>query len=408
MSHSKRNTSLAFFTAHERAELRSTWGSQQARINSDSALPFGSCTLCLLPAKDPVTCSGGPAPASTTASTSSSKSHSTTPRQHAHLFCRECAVLNLLEQKKNLARLARERDNAALQSKAADAKADEEAARQAAEEFDRVQAGLSGARNRRRDDDDAEDDAARSTKKRKIAHDDDGKGGSLMAAVTAASTADQALARQRLDAQRAETQASKSALPAFWVPTRTPDAAKTSGGKSGKTSADAPVCPGSAPGSAHAFSLAGLVSVKFSTGTEANGQGEKGGAPSCAACARALSNATHAVLGAPCGHVVCGSCAVRFIIGEKDDHLDMDSEGGGGVLRCYVCSEPVSEDPTKALATEGLAANEAGKPSKKSKKKDKKERKGLRPALLEISTDGTGFAGGGRSEVKKQGLAFQC
>ena len=81
----KRNTSLAFFTAHERDELRSTWGSQSTRLTRDSFLTFGSCQLCLLPARDPVSCGSD-----------------------GHLFCRECAVNNLLAQSKELKRLKKE------------------------------------------------------------------------------------------------------------------------------------------------------------------------------------------------------------------------------------------------------------------------------------------------------------
>lgn len=85
MSHSKRNTSLAFFTSHERSLLRSTWGTRSTRLGRDAFLPFGSCLLCLQPSRSPCAC----------------------PRCGG-VFCRECAVQNLLAQRKEIKRLEKE------------------------------------------------------------------------------------------------------------------------------------------------------------------------------------------------------------------------------------------------------------------------------------------------------------
>lgn len=76
----KRNTSRPVFTSHERALAKSNWTSNSARLNRDSYLPFGYCGLCLMVARDPVACSQG------------------------DLFCRECALSNLLTQKKEIKR----------------------------------------------------------------------------------------------------------------------------------------------------------------------------------------------------------------------------------------------------------------------------------------------------------------
>ena len=81
----KRNTSLAFFTSHERAELKSTWGRQRTRLTRESFLPIASCALCLQPAREPVACASG-----------------------GHVFCRECAVANLLAQLKEIKRVEKE------------------------------------------------------------------------------------------------------------------------------------------------------------------------------------------------------------------------------------------------------------------------------------------------------------
>ena len=71
-----------------------------------------------------------------------------------------------------------------------------------------------------------------------------------------------------------------------------------------------------------------------------------------------------------------------------------NDDGGGdirsadtGVARCFVCSADVSGG--------------GGKTGKKGKEKGA-------GALLEISCEGTGFAGGGKNVVKRDGAAFQC
>jgi nitric oxide synthase-interacting protein len=62
-------------------------------------------------------------------------------------------------------------------------------------------------------------------------------------------------------------------------------------------------------------------------------------------------------------------------------------------VRCYVCQENVT--PSAAKKKEG-----------DEKKKDKKDK--IDRGLVELCSDGTGFASGGTNMVKRQGVAFQC
>ncbi|KAG7290826.1 hypothetical protein NEMBOFW57_000830 [Staphylotrichum longicolle] len=119
MAHSKRNTSRPIFTSHERAMARAAWGSSTARLSRDSFLPFASCWLCLEPAIDPVAC------------------------LHGDIFCRECALSNILAQKKEIKRAekAREQEDRAAQEDKA--RRDAEAQERAIREFELTQAGLS-------------------------------------------------------------------------------------------------------------------------------------------------------------------------------------------------------------------------------------------------------------------------
>jgi nitric oxide synthase-interacting protein len=121
MSHSKRNTSLAFFTSYERSLLRNSWGSQSTRLTRDSFLPFASCRLCLLAARDPVACTGG---------------------LKADIFCRECALNDLVAQRKEIKRLEREWEDREVDKEEQERLNKEEETRKEVEKFERTAQGL--------------------------------------------------------------------------------------------------------------------------------------------------------------------------------------------------------------------------------------------------------------------------
>ncbi len=74
----------------------------------------------------------------------------------------------------------------------------------------------------------------------------------------------------------------------------------------------------------------------------------------------------------------------------SSDTVDPDTPGR---ILCYVCETDLTE--RKSSLKEGKKARE-------------KDREKIKPGLVAISSEGTGFAGGGANIAKKAGTAFQC
>jgi nitric oxide synthase-interacting protein len=128
MAHSKRNTSLPHFTSYERGLLRSTWGTKRSVIGRDSFLPFASCRLCLQPARPPVVACAS----------------------NGDLFCRECAINDLLAQRQEIKRLEREREDAKKRLAEEDERTLEEARRKELADFELVSMGLEAKGTKRK------------------------------------------------------------------------------------------------------------------------------------------------------------------------------------------------------------------------------------------------------------------
>ena len=80
--------------------------------------------------------------------------------------------------------------------------------------------------------------------------------------------------------------------------------------------------------------------------------------------------------------------------GPPDPHSRPEDSKEGGNVVCHVCS-------TDLTVKEGEEEEDVKK-RRKSKKAD------LKPGLIELRCEGTGFAGGGDNMVQRQGTAFQC
>ncbi|KAF2248310.1 hypothetical protein BU26DRAFT_331051 [Trematosphaeria pertusa] len=354
------------FTSYERNSLKSVWGSQSTRLTRDSFLPFGSCQLCLLHAVDPVACPSG------------------------DLFCRECAMTNLLAQRKEIKRLEKVAERRREEEAEQRAREEEEARQRAVAEFEAVQMGLevkvgAGGRVVGREggkivvekEEEAKAGEARG-KKRKFEIDED--------ELKRIATEERSRAKLALDEER---KAAKGHLPSFWVPGETPDQNYKHADKIKQN----PTCPSSDPENPHSLSLKTLVTVNFNKEKSA----ETGKTlPTCPSCQRALSNSTKAMLAIPCGHVLCKPCVEKFLKPEHRHHRDAhDDAPEPETVHCYVCDADLTTAPEP---------KEKGKEGKKHKRDAEK---GLKPGLVEMRSEGTGFAGGGKAMVKREGVAFQ-
>ncbi|KAH8696046.1 RING finger domain-containing protein [Talaromyces proteolyticus] len=384
MAHSKRNTSLPHFTSYERSLLRSTWGTQRTRLSRESFLPFGSCQLCLQPARAPVVACAA----------------------NGDLFCRECAISDLLAQRKEIKRVERERDEAKKRLSEDDAQALEQAKLRELHEFELISMGIEGSH--------------KNSKKRKVPTMEDGSNkeddsGSRVDAATEAfrqreievngkrrkvfelgeaeiaryAKSEQERLKREIEREKSE---SKSALPSFWVPSLTPGTKSDVMSKPVKL---APLCPGSTEENRHEYSLKSLVDVHF---TEEKAEESSSTAQRvCPSCKKALTNGLKAMLTKPCGHVICLPCVTKFMAPETtiDPHETDQSESAIGRILCYVCETDITP-----------SSKHKSKPKEKGKEKEEKSK--IKPGLVEIRSEGTGFAKGGDNMAKKQGVAFQC
>lgn len=413
MSHSKRNTSRAVFTSHERDLAKKAWGANSARLTRESFLDFSACRLCLETARDPVSCT------------------------HGDIFCRECALSNILAQKKDIKRQTRLRDAEARDADEQKGRRDDEDRERAIREFEMTQSGLDVRSSLGGNDKGPKRNLGwRGTPLGKEEAEVEEKVEAAAASVTevngssAPSTSDaprpgkrkfeldeQELLRisqeDRTKARKAieDEKARKAVLPSFWTPSITPSSnTKDTLHAVLKKTKTVPMCPAAADDEPHPYSLHQLVTLDFSEQVD-----DKTRKPvrSCPACRKALTNASRPVLAKPCGHVVCRSCVDQFVRPSKhndhhhhDPHAPIDSasgslEGGGGagppLLLCYVCDADLTD-----------RGDDNDKSKKKKDKSDKGDKDKIRPGLVDLRCEGTGFSAGGANQVKKSGVAFQC
>ncbi|KAM0562669.1 hypothetical protein ACHAPJ_002359 [Fusarium lateritium] len=349
-AHSKRNTSRPVFTSHERALAKSHWSSSSARLHRDSFLPFGSCGLCLNIARDPVSCRRG------------------------DIFCRECALSNILTQKKDIKRAQKVRAAAEEETARQKAHEDEQDRERAIEDFELTQAGL----DRKKKGsvvktDDSKDDATSGESnslalvgtKRKFALDQD--------ELDRIAREDKVKARKALE----EEKAAKPSLPSFWTPSLTPDAQSSKLPPVVKKDKTVPSCPASSLENPHPITMQNLITINFN-----EEETPKGKQTTCPSCLKMLTNASNPMMAKQCGHVLCHSCVKQFMIPSTKKPSSEDDIP----LTCYVCDVPLISKSQKQDATPGSSI----------------------PGLVALQSEGTGFSAHGGNTVERSSVAFQC
>jgi len=284
--HAKNNTASAVFTHYERSKLK--YGTQKQRLGKDSQKHFDSCSLCLQPVIDPLSCHKG------------------------HIFCKECIYENLLSQKKDIKRqkkLYEAQQQQFREQGEAEEKKRKEAEIQA---FDKIETGLLPQKH---------------NVFRPLNED-----GSTSTTVTPAPSSSNALAL--IDNNKKSTgnngnsapvfqDEEKPKLQAYWVPSLTPSATD-------KPIEAPPKEPRCTEGN-HPLKLKQLVIVRFtpnSTKTEQEDPKHVYNARYCCpVCRRTLTDSVKAVIFKSCGHVQCLSCCEKF----SNDKI------------CTVCDKPYRE-----------------------------------------------------------------
>lgn len=207
--HSKNNTAGAYFTSAEKSKL--DYGSQKQRLGRDSFRRPDTCCVCSKVAVEPVLCPEG------------------------HLFCRECILAVLLNQRRRILHQQKEHEEALARRKADKAVQQSEEQRKRIAEFEAVQQGK----------------------------------------------------RVKPDPQPGD----KRVLNAFWVPAKTPQAARDPSPPKKETTC---------PAGDHAITSKKLLPIIWSKNDKSDCH--------CRVCGKELALATGVISFRPCGHVVCVKC----------------------------------------------------------------------------------------------------
>ena len=218
-----------------------------------------------------------------------------------HLFCRECALKDLIAQRKEIKRAEREVEVREREGVEVAQREEEGRKRREVERFERSELGF---------EDEGQDDAGRK-RKRLVAEEVH----SSRVAMNGESPNDNT------------NKKSKSSESSFWTPGS--EYANNAASRSSSTIASPkstthkfqPICPASTPTTQHPYSLKSLISVTFTI--EKPDDSENAAAsldePNriCPSCKKGLMNTSKPMLGTAdgCGHVVCGSCAGLFVNG---------------------------------------------------------------------------------------------
>ncbi|KAJ7726063.1 hypothetical protein DFH07DRAFT_853318 [Mycena maculata] len=351
--HSKNNTASSIFSYAEYRKASTEYGTKRQRLGNESMRRFDACSLCLQTARDPVSCKDG------------------------HLFCRECAVNDLLSQKKDLKRQKDKAEQIRREIETEVERAKTAARERVLQDFERGQLGLASTPSSSAASAAVESSTSTGTKRPFSTAFEFSPSHVSDLVAQAEEAAARAIAKE-------QAEAAKGVLPDFWLPSLTPTfggvAARDLAAAGGKSEfKPGAVCRGG--GDRHSFALKDLMPVKFSYHTE--GKEKEGGAKGkdlgeavCPSCMKKLSNNVIMFLMKPCSHVVCRTCTETLIrpppASSSSSADSKPSSAKDEEHACVVCDTRL-------------------------KKKD----------IVELKREGTGFASGGLAETSRSGISFQ-
>ncbi|GAA5939936.1 uncharacterized protein JCM15063_004350 [Sporobolomyces koalae] len=258
----------ASLTAAEREKAKEASGSKKAILGRDSFKDFDACSLCLRRAIEPRICTSG------------------------HMYCQECVVSNLLEQKRDIKRqtILLERMRAESEQEMADARAT--ARERVLKEFETAQTGLGSkaAEGKTSATGQDKDGNSRGTK-RAFELDEDEIDRLTNEAIDEAA--------KRMAKEMAEVR--KSKLTNYWLPSLTPSA-KPEAVLDVKLQT---LCQASKP--PHPLSLKSLTAVKLVT-EQADKKSTENAAIICPCCRKSITNNVKSYVLKACGDLLCATC----------------------------------------------------------------------------------------------------
>lgn len=316
---------------------------------------FDQCGLCLNTAENPCLCSKG------------------------HLFCKECIITSLLDQKREMLNVQASLDRLEREFEQERHKARERALKHVQSNFERIDSGVSRlekskdhSQRRSRSPERRNDNSMRNRSRSPLASN---SLSDLPARI--AEQAEKRLNEIMKELAEEQIQAKRDKIPAYWLPSLTPSA-ETSKEELVKRTEEAlrkgldTKCYISDK-LGHEVNNKSLINVHFVTGS-----GGKAGSDNrskreekiCPSCKKTLNNVNRLFVIKRCGHVHCSTC-VETLLRPALREAGKDKQSRPTCLEC----------DTRI----------------KSDLKD----------LLPIQREGTGFTSAGNNETKKVGISFQ-
>ncbi|ORX40196.1 hypothetical protein BD324DRAFT_616743 [Kockovaella imperatae] len=347
-SHARNNTTQANLTYYERSLLRQPNAAK--RIGGESFKPLDSCNLCLSTVTDPVACGKG------------------------HVYCRECAIGNLISQKAGIEVQKRELERLALLEEKEREEARAKARARVVADFERgmglgvganaIGSGIGSSSNKTNDG---------------VKAGTTGRFTFNQSAMEDASLKAEEKALAKIEAELAESR--KAKLPAYWLPSMAPEA-KAPALKDIKLQT---VCQVGKDGP-HPMARKTLLPVILTYPPASTSK------PICPSCTKELSNSTSSIL-LKSTLPPASSASVALDSHQEDGPKKKKSkkekgkeEQVCGHVICKTCADTIVKPTRRCPVCEATIGS---------------------ADMVPLGKEGTGFAAAGGAEVKKDTVVFR-